>query len=129
MQPVPEKLLTRLVPEMLATDIAEYLVRKGLPFRETHHIAGINYSPACFINGFESEIYIQYQTGYLVCSAEVRYHIYIHIHTFVHTVNTYIHIYIHTYTYRRAKLFFKLPDGYYNCFRFVFLMPILTSYL
>lgn len=25
---------------MLATDIAEYLVRKGLPFRETHHIAG-----------------------------------------------------------------------------------------
>jgi hypothetical protein len=95
MQPVPEKLLTRLVPEMLATDIAEYLVRKGLPFRETHHIAGINYSPVCFINGFESEIYIQYQTGYLVCSAEVRYHIYIHIHTFVHTVNTYIH----TYTY------------------------------
>ena len=40
MQPVAEKLRARLVPEMLATDIAEYLVRKGLPFRETHHIAG-----------------------------------------------------------------------------------------
>ena len=25
---------------MLATDIAEYLVRKNVPFRETHHIAG-----------------------------------------------------------------------------------------
>lgn len=29
-----------LVPEMLATDLAEYLVRRGVPFRETHHIAG-----------------------------------------------------------------------------------------
>ena len=27
-------------PEMLATDLAEYLVRKGVPFRETHHVAG-----------------------------------------------------------------------------------------
>ncbi len=25
---------------MLATDLAEYLVRKGLPFRDTHHISG-----------------------------------------------------------------------------------------
>jgi argininosuccinate lyase len=25
---------------MLATDLAEYLVRKGVPFRETHHISG-----------------------------------------------------------------------------------------
>lgn len=40
MEPIPEKLLTKLVPEMLATDIAEYLVRKGVPFRETHHVAG-----------------------------------------------------------------------------------------
>jgi len=38
--PNPEKLRALLVPEMLATDIAEYLVRKGVPFRETHHIAG-----------------------------------------------------------------------------------------
>eukprot|EP01040_Poterioochromonas_malhamensis_P000113 gene113-118_t len=40
MEPVEDKLKLRLVPEMLATDIAEYLVRKGVPFRETHHIAG-----------------------------------------------------------------------------------------
>ena len=25
---------------MLATDLADYLVRKGVPFRETHHVAG-----------------------------------------------------------------------------------------
>lgn len=42
MAPVKEKLRARLVPEMLATDIAEYLVRKGMPFRDTHHIAGNN---------------------------------------------------------------------------------------
>ncbi|RYY71909.1 hypothetical protein EON63_21360 [archaeon] len=41
MSPVEAKLKSRLVPEMLATDIAEYLVRKGVPFRETHHIAGM----------------------------------------------------------------------------------------
>lgn len=29
-----------LSSEMLATDLAEYLVRKGVPFRETHHISG-----------------------------------------------------------------------------------------
>lgn len=40
MRPVPKQLSARLQPEMLATDIAEYLVRKGVPFRETHHIAG-----------------------------------------------------------------------------------------
>lgn len=40
MEPVEERLRAKLVPEMLATDIAEYLVRKGVPFRETHHIAG-----------------------------------------------------------------------------------------
>ena len=33
-------MLGELVPEMLATDLAEYLVRKGVPFRETHHISG-----------------------------------------------------------------------------------------
>lgn len=38
--PVESRLKGLLVPEMLATDLAEYLVRKGLPFRETHHIAG-----------------------------------------------------------------------------------------
>ena len=29
-----------LVDEMLATDLADYLVRKGLPFRQSHHIVG-----------------------------------------------------------------------------------------
>ena len=29
-----------LSADMLATDLAEYLVRKGVPFRETHHISG-----------------------------------------------------------------------------------------
>ena len=36
----PENMLRALSSDMLATDLAEYLVRKGIPFRETHHIAG-----------------------------------------------------------------------------------------
>ncbi|KAI2259044.1 hypothetical protein LOZ09_002354 [Ophidiomyces ophidiicola] len=36
----PDKMIAALTPDMLATDLAEYLVRKGIPFRETHHIAG-----------------------------------------------------------------------------------------
>ncbi|MCJ1319905.1 argininosuccinate lyase [Xylographa vitiligo] len=36
----PEKMAAALTPDMLATDLAEYLVRKGVPFRETHHISG-----------------------------------------------------------------------------------------
>jgi len=36
----PEKMIAALTPDMLATDLAEYLVRKGVPFRETHHISG-----------------------------------------------------------------------------------------
>eukprot|EP00658_Telonema_sp_P-2_P039603 TRINITY_DN28306_c0_g1_i3.p1 TRINITY_DN28306_c0_g1~~TRINITY_DN28306_c0_g1_i3.p1 ORF type:complete len:339 (-),score=96.30 TRINITY_DN28306_c0_g1_i3:398-1414(-) len=36
----PDKMRSALQPEMLATDLAEYLVRKGVPFRETHHTAG-----------------------------------------------------------------------------------------
>jgi argininosuccinate lyase len=32
-----EKALTQ---DMLATDVAEYLVRKGVPFRHAHHAAG-----------------------------------------------------------------------------------------
>ncbi|TPX62515.1 argininosuccinate lyase [Powellomyces hirtus] len=35
-----EKMKASLSNDMLATDLAEYLVRKGVPFRETHHIAG-----------------------------------------------------------------------------------------
>nr|CCA18685.1 unnamed protein product [Albugo laibachii Nc14] len=40
MTPHGARMESFLVPEMLATDLAEYLVRKGVPFRETHHIAG-----------------------------------------------------------------------------------------
>ena len=40
MKPNPEKMMEALCPEMLATDLADYLVRKGVPFRETHHISG-----------------------------------------------------------------------------------------
>ena len=40
MKPKPEYLMKALCPEMLATDLADYLVRKGVPFRETHHISG-----------------------------------------------------------------------------------------
>ena len=38
--PDAEAMRGALVPEMLATDLADYLVRKGVPFRQTHHIAG-----------------------------------------------------------------------------------------
>jgi argininosuccinate lyase len=36
----PQNMLKSLSPDMLATDLAEHLVRKGVPFRETHHISG-----------------------------------------------------------------------------------------
>ncbi len=38
--PRADRMRARLIPEMLATDLADYLVRKGVPFRETHHVAG-----------------------------------------------------------------------------------------
>jgi argininosuccinate lyase len=34
------KMRAALDPAMLATDVAEYLVRKGMPFRQAHHMAG-----------------------------------------------------------------------------------------
>lgn len=36
----PEAMTKALQIEMLATDLAEYLVRKGMPFREAHHVSG-----------------------------------------------------------------------------------------
>jgi len=36
----PERMRNALTVDMLATDLADYLVRKGIPFRETHHISG-----------------------------------------------------------------------------------------
>jgi len=35
-----DKMQEALTMDMLATDLADYLVRKGIPFRETHHISG-----------------------------------------------------------------------------------------
>ena len=40
LEPHEENMKKSLAPEMLATDLADYLVRKGVPFRETHHISG-----------------------------------------------------------------------------------------
>ncbi|KAI9570494.1 putative argininosuccinate lyase [Boletus coccyginus] len=34
------KMRAALTMDVLATDLADYLVRKGVPFRETHHISG-----------------------------------------------------------------------------------------
>lgn len=36
----PEKMRAALDPFVLATDVADYLERKGVPFGETHHISG-----------------------------------------------------------------------------------------
>lgn len=35
-----DRMRAALDPFMLSTDLADYLVRKGVPFRETHHISG-----------------------------------------------------------------------------------------
>jgi len=35
-----ERMRAALDPGMLATDVAEYLVRKGVPFRQAHHLTG-----------------------------------------------------------------------------------------
>ena len=36
----PENMAKALEPSMLATELADYLVKRGMPFRETHHISG-----------------------------------------------------------------------------------------
>ena len=35
-----EKMAEAIQPSLMATDIADYLVQKGIPFREAHHITG-----------------------------------------------------------------------------------------
>jgi len=45
--------------DMLATDIADYLVKKGIPFREAHHITGQVVQLASKSNRKLSEITIQ----------------------------------------------------------------------
>lgn len=41
-----DKMRSALTMDMLATDLADYLVRKGVPFRETHHVSGAAVSMA-----------------------------------------------------------------------------------
>jgi argininosuccinate lyase len=36
----PERMQAALTDEMLATELADYLVAKGVPFREAHHLVG-----------------------------------------------------------------------------------------
>jgi argininosuccinate lyase len=36
----PDKMRAALAEEMLSTELADYLVKKGLPFRQAHHIVG-----------------------------------------------------------------------------------------
>jgi argininosuccinate lyase len=36
----PDKMRAALGEDMLATDLADYLVEKGMPFREAHHVIG-----------------------------------------------------------------------------------------
>mmetsp|Transcript_41014 Transcript_41014/g.68137 ORF Transcript_41014/g.68137 Transcript_41014/m.68137 type:complete len:457 (-) Transcript_41014:476-1846(-) len=40
LEPQADRMRAALNSFMLATDLSEYLVRKGVPFRETHHVAG-----------------------------------------------------------------------------------------
>lgn len=37
----PSRMSAALVDEMLATDLADYLVRRGVPFRQSHELAGL----------------------------------------------------------------------------------------
>ncbi len=36
----PDRMASALSDDLLATDLADYLVRKGMPFRESHHVVG-----------------------------------------------------------------------------------------
>ncbi|KAF9456521.1 argininosuccinate lyase [Collybia nuda] len=56
-----EKMRAALTMDVLATDLADYLVRKGIPFRETHHISGravaLAESRKCQLNDLTLEDY------------------------------------------------------------------------
>ena len=36
----PERMAQQLEPNLLATDLADYLVKRGMPFRQPHHLVG-----------------------------------------------------------------------------------------
>lgn len=50
--------------DMLATDLADYLVRKGVPFRETHHISGevVAYAESHNLDGIDKLSLKQFQS-------------------------------------------------------------------
>ncbi|THG94381.1 hypothetical protein EW026_g7080 [Hermanssonia centrifuga] len=56
-----DKMRQALTMDVLATDLADYLVRKGIPFRETHHISGravaLAESRKCQLNDLTLEDY------------------------------------------------------------------------
>ncbi|KAF9227516.1 putative argininosuccinate lyase [Gyrodon lividus] len=56
-----DKMREALTMDVLATDLADYLVRKGVPFRETHHVSGRAVALAearkCQLNGLSVEDY------------------------------------------------------------------------
>lgn len=60
----PEKMRGALTMDMLATDLADYLVRKGVPFRETHHISGeaVAFAENNNLSGIDKITVEQYKT-------------------------------------------------------------------
>ncbi|KAI0082746.1 argininosuccinate lyase [Panus rudis PR-1116 ss-1] len=61
MEVYADKMYQALTMDVLATDLADYLVRKGIPFRETHHISGravaLAESRKCQLNELSLEDY------------------------------------------------------------------------
>lgn len=60
----PQKMRGALTMDMLATDLADYLVRKGVPFRETHHISGeaVAFAENNNLSGIDKITVEQYKT-------------------------------------------------------------------
>ena len=59
-----ERMEGALTMDMLATDLADYLVRKGVPFRETHHISGecVRSAEEFKLSGIDKLSFEQFQT-------------------------------------------------------------------
>ena len=57
----PERMRAAIDSYMMATDLADYLVGKGLPFRETHALAGkavrLALELSCGLDGLSLEQY------------------------------------------------------------------------
>ncbi|EKM55483.1 uncharacterized protein PHACADRAFT_256131 [Phanerochaete carnosa HHB-10118-sp] len=63
-----DKMRQALTMDVLATDLADYLVRKGIPFRETHHISGravaLAESRKCQLNDLSLQDYQSLNDGF-----------------------------------------------------------------